>query len=142
MLFKLFISHYSSSSLQTFNVFISCTHLIIYQGITDHNIIIVTQNFQINFQSIVSKNILNNFLLAVLYFCEFKPFLNFIFPLSVWPRHQPLYIIPNSLSEKSFIVFLTVLFDYLIYKVIYYFLHLFFFFKYDPNVSCNFSQRT
>ena len=62
-------------------------------------------------------------------FYEFKPYLNFIFQQSVWSKHQLQYIILNNLKsflETIYIVFLALLFDYLIYKAIFYFLYLLF----------------
>ena len=50
------------------------------------------------------------------------------FPEKAWSKHLPWHIIPNSLKsflETIYIAFLTLLFDYLIYKVIVYFLYLF-----------------
>ena len=66
------------------------------------------------------------FLKYIHHFCEFKPFLNFIFQLPVWSKYQLQYIIPNIIIENTYIVFLTWLFDYLIYKVIFYLLYFFF----------------
>ena len=86
---------------------------------------IIVQNFKINFQPIVFKNSSNNFLFAVLHLCEFKRFLNCVFHLPAWSKRHPQYIFPNSLSENIYIVFLTLSFDYLIYKVILHFLYLF-----------------
>ena len=70
-------------------------------------------------------NISNNFLLAALYFSEFKPVLNFILQQLAWSKRQSQYIIANSLTETICMVFLTLLFAYLIYKVLFYFLYLF-----------------
>ena len=41
-----------------------------------------------------------------------------------WSKCQSQYIIPNSLTETIYMVFLTLSFAYLIYKVIFYFLYL------------------
>ena len=97
---------------------------------------------QINvYNTKVFMNISNNFLLAALYFSEFKPILNFILQQLAWSKRQSQYIIANSLTETICMVFLTLLFAYLIYKVLFYFLYLFLK-KYVGNVSCNFLQRT
>ena len=55
-------------------------------------------------------NISNNFLLAALYFSEFKPILNFILQQLAWSKRQSQYIIANSLTETICMVFLTLLF--------------------------------
>ena len=92
--------------------------------------IIATQIFKLTFDQLFSRTFPTIFFLQyILHFCEFKPFSNFIFQLPVWSKHQLQYIIPNSLTENIYIVFLTWLFDYLIYKVIFYFLYLFIFFN-------------
>ena len=101
------------------------------------------KNFQINLQSIVFKNISNNFLLTVHHFCEFKSFLNFIFYRPVWSKHQLQYIVLDSLKrflETIYIVFLIIrLFDLQsnILFVVFIWRR-----KYVPNVSRSFSQKT